>query len=71
MNIPKRYLVDENDKKVAVEIDIKTFTKIEEVLENYGLYKLMRETARDKSLNLKDAKKYYSGIKVNAGCYNE
>ncbi|MDP1994329.1 MAG: hypothetical protein Q8K40_03690, partial [Ignavibacteria bacterium] len=42
-DVKKKYIVDEENKKVAVQIDIETFTLIEEVLENYGLAKLISE----------------------------
>ena len=61
--IKKRYIVDENNKKLVVEIDIATFIKIEEIIENYGLYKLMRETDDSGSMTLNAAKKYYKSIK--------
>ncbi len=62
LKIKRKYLVDENNKKLAVEIDIKTFSKIEEILENYGLYKFMKETDEEESLDLEEAKKYYSRL---------
>ncbi len=62
LKIKRKYLVDENNKKLAVEIDIKTFSKIEEILENHGLYKFMQETDEEESLDLEEAKKYYSGL---------
>ncbi len=33
-DVKKKFIVDEENKKVAVQIDIETFTQIEEVLEN-------------------------------------
>jgi hypothetical protein len=59
LNIQKRYVVDENNKKLAVEIDYKTFVRIEEVLEDYSLYQLIQETEDSESLTLLEAKKYY------------
>ena len=59
LEIVKRYIVDESNNRLAVEIDIDTFNKIEEVLENYGLYHLMKETEYSESLNLSEAKEYY------------
>ncbi len=59
LNIQKRYIVDENNKRLAVEIDYETFTRIEELLEDYGLYKLMQETEDSESLDPAEAKKYY------------
>jgi len=59
LEIVKRYIVDESNNRLAVEIDIDTFNKIEEVLENYGLYHLMKETEYSESLTLSEAKEYY------------
>ena len=59
LNIHKRYIVDEHNNKLAVEIDYETFTKIEEILEDHALYHLMLETEDSESLNLPEAKKYW------------
>lgn len=37
MQIKRQYIVDESNCKAAVQLDIETFVKIEETLENYGL----------------------------------
>jgi len=63
--IKKEYVVSDDNKKKAVLIDIETFEKIEEILENYGLAKFMEEVEEEDSLSLKDAKKYYSSLKKN------
>ncbi|MBF0516593.1 MAG: hypothetical protein HQK97_05665 [Nitrospirae bacterium] len=60
--IAKKYVVDDNNNRVAVKIDIETFGKIEEILENYGLHKLMRDDNDAESLNLEQAKEYYSSV---------
>jgi hypothetical protein len=60
LEISKKYIVDENNNRLAVEIDIETFNKIEEVLEDYGLYRLMAEDGDSESLNPQQAKDYYS-----------
>lgn len=60
--IKKKYIVDENNNRVAVEIDLKTFYKIEEIMENHGLYKLMRENDSDEKLSIKEAKAFYSKL---------
>lgn len=54
LNIPKKYQVDENGKKIAVLLDIEVYCKIEEVLERNGLNHLIEEdldenTCHDKS----------------------
>jgi len=57
--IEKKYIVDEQNRKVAVQLDIETFEKIEEFLENYALVQLMKENEEDDRLSLKEAKAYY------------
>ena len=47
--IQKQFVVDNMNRKVAVQIDYKTFSKIEEILENYALYQLMEEYDDNKS----------------------
>ena len=59
LKIAKKFVTDEADNKVAVQLDIKTFEQTEEILENYGLVKLMQETSADESLNIAQAKNYY------------
>ena len=39
-----QYIVDEQNHKVAVQLDIKTFEQIEEMLENYALVNLMENS---------------------------
>ena len=60
--IQKQYIVDEEDRKVAVQIDIKTFEKIEEILENYALVQLMKEHEGGPALELEEAKTYYQQL---------
>ncbi|MEO5359263.1 MAG: hypothetical protein H7843_02315 [Nitrospirota bacterium] len=62
LEIAKKYVVDEDNNRLAVEIDIETFSKIEEILENYGLYQLMQDDKYAESLNLEQAKEYYSSL---------
>ena len=61
-DVKKKYIVDEENKKVAVQIDIETFTQIEEVLENYGLAKLISENSDDETLSVKEAKSFYNSL---------
>lgn len=62
LNIQKRYIIDENNNKLAVEIDYKTFLKIEEILEDHALYHLIQETEDSDSLTLPEAKEYYQQL---------
>jgi hypothetical protein len=58
LEIKKRYVVDEENRPIAVQIDLETFEKIEELLENRGLFELMSETEGE-SLDLDAAREYY------------
>ena len=60
--IDKQYIVDEHNKKIAVQIPFETFEKIEEVLENYALFKLIKENEGDEILGLREAKAYYDRL---------
>jgi len=60
MEIERKYIVDESNRKVAVQVDIATFTKIEETIENYGLIQLMQAQEPDNGLlDLEQARSYY------------
>jgi len=61
--IKKQYIVDENNQRVAVQLDIGTYQKIEELLENYSLVQLMKENEGSEILDLPKAKTYYSRLK--------
>jgi len=63
LSISKSYLVNDKQKPVAVQMPIEDFEKLENLIENYGLSKLMDETKGDKPLNKKDALKYYRKLK--------
>ena len=52
MEIKRQYIIDERNRKVAVQLDIETFERIEEALENYGLIQLMQEESDDELLEL-------------------
>jgi len=60
--IDKKFIVDEYNKKIAVQIPIETFEKIEEVLENYALFQLIKENEGEEILGLTEAKAYYDRL---------
>ena len=66
MQLQPNYIVDSHDRKIAVQLDIQTYEKITETLENFALFKLMEENKKDEKLSLSDAKKYYQTLKENA-----
>ena len=61
--IKKEYIVTANNKKKAVLIDLETFNKIEELIEDYGLGKFMNEAENEQNLSSTDAKKQYQAMK--------
>ena len=56
-------VLDESQNPVAVQIPIKDFEHIEDVIENYGLSKLIDGVQNDKRLSVNEAKKYYKSLK--------
>jgi len=44
---------------------IKEFERLEEVIENYGLSRLIDEVKDEERLSLKDAQQYYKSLKSN------
>ena len=60
--LKRTYVVDEQNHRVAVQIDIETFNRIEETLENYALAKLINENEDDESLTINDAISYYDRL---------
>jgi hypothetical protein len=60
--IQKQYITDENNRRIAVQIPIQTFEKLEEILENYALVQLMQENEGEETLSPQDAKAYYDQL---------
>jgi len=65
MCINPNYIVDDENHKIAVQLDMKTYEQITETLENFALYKLMEENQNDETLSAKDAREYYKSLKEN------
>jgi hypothetical protein len=66
LDIQKQYVVDENQRPVAVQIAIEDFEQIEEILENYGLVNLMENSDDPERLSKEAALEYYRSIKGNS-----
>jgi hypothetical protein len=62
LSIRKYEILDENSKTIAVQIPIEDFEKIEEIIENYGLSKLMDEIVDDEIMTVAEAKIYYNQL---------
>ena len=63
LKIRKEYIITDDNQKKAVLIDIETFKIIEEILEDYGLAKYMKEVEEEEPLSIENAKKYYRNLK--------
>ena len=63
LKIHKNIVLDENQKPIAVQIPIGDFERLEEVIENYGLAKLMDEVKDDERLSIEEARSYYQSLK--------
>ncbi|MFA5806236.1 MAG: hypothetical protein WC879_16500 [Melioribacteraceae bacterium] len=60
-SIKKKYIIDENNNKIAVQIDIETYQKLEDLLENYALVQLMKEDDGER-LEVREAKEFYKKL---------
>ena len=65
LKIHKNILLDESKKPIAVQIPIDEFERLEEVIENYGLSKMIDEVKDDERLSVEEAKEYYQSLKQN------
>jgi len=66
MQLQPNYIVDNHNHKIAVQLDIETYDKITDVLENYALLKFMDENKDDEKLSLRDARTYYASLKKDS-----
>ena len=63
LEIHKHYVLDENQQPIAVQIAIADFEQIEEILEDFGLVKLMEAAEESERLSKADALEYYRSLK--------
>lgn len=63
--IHKNYVLDENHQPIAVQIPIAEFERIEEIIEDFGLARLMQEAEDEDNerLSKDEALKYYQALK--------
>jgi hypothetical protein len=61
--IPRKYIIDAKNQKQAVIVDLETFTRMESIIEDYGLGKYMEEAEGDEMLSIHEAKKFYKSLK--------
>ncbi|OGP30535.1 MAG: hypothetical protein A2073_03075 [Deltaproteobacteria bacterium GWC2_42_11] len=65
LTLHKKIVLDEQQKPFAVQVPIEEFERLEEVIENYGLSKLIDDVSNDERLSVEDAKKYYQSLKTD------
>jgi hypothetical protein len=63
LKIHKNIIIDENRNPIAVQIPFEDFKHIEEIIENYGLSKMINEAKDDERFSVNEAKKYYQSLK--------
>ncbi len=62
-NFKRKYIINEHNERVAVQLDIKTFEKIEQALEDFVLgEKMVKNNSRDR-FSVSEAKDYYKKLK--------
>jgi len=62
LELNKTFVTDSKKRPVAVQVDIHTFEKIEQVLEDYALGQFIEENNPDEVLSVAEAKTYYQSL---------
>ena len=65
LEINENYVLDENQNAIAIQIPIAEFEKIEEILADYGLGKLIEEVENDEIFSKNKALKYLESLQSN------
>ena len=65
LEINENYVLDENQNAIAIQIPIAEFEKIEEILEDYALGKLIEEVENDEIFSKNKALKYLESLQSN------
>ena len=63
LKLHKRTVLDEDQHPVAFQIPIEEFEEMENIIENYGLSKLMDEVQDEEKLSTNEAKEFYKSLK--------
>jgi len=62
LDIKKTYVTDSRKRPIAVQIDIQTFEKMEQLLEDYALAQYINENNQEDTLSVADAKAFYETL---------
>lgn len=63
LSIKKKYIVNESNEKIAVQLDIKTYEKLERLLEDFVIGEKIKENDLTESIELKEAKAQYKKLR--------
>ena len=63
LKIKKRYVVNDRNEPIAVQLDLETFDRIERALEDLALGRSIAAVADETSLDLTVSRKRYSRLK--------
>lgn len=66
LTIKKKYIVNESNERVAVQLDIETYEKIEQLLEDYVLGERMKENRESDRLKANEAKAQYEKMRKSS-----
>ncbi len=62
LDLKEKYIINKHQEPIAVQLDIKTFRKIEEVLEDFALAKFMDEAQSDEKFTISEVKEFYKNL---------
>lgn len=62
LEIKKTYVTDSKKRPFAVQVDIQTFEKMEQLLEDYALGQFIHENDPTEILSVSEAKSYYESL---------
>ena len=62
LEIKKTYVTDSKKRPVAVQVDIQTFEKMEQLLEDYALDQFIGKNDPEDILSVAEAKAYYESL---------
>lgn len=65
LDINKTYVTNNKKQPIAVQIDIQTFNRIEQILEDYALGKFIEENNPEDNLTINEAEEWYRKLKTN------
>lgn len=60
--IRRQYVVDENNRRLAVQLDLETFAALEGFIEDHGLAQYIADVEEDEVLDREAAESYYAEL---------